>query len=325
MHMKEQLFRYNTRNGVQPVLSDWFNNQLNTLITFQSFEGNADKLKDKIVNDLVDYRNTYNINNIVLGMSGGIDSALTAALFKEAGWEVTGMTLPIHQNQEETDRGVEACKALGINHIQVDLSEAYDAYRILALKEADPDISVDVDQEDKSAKVRAGNIRARLRMITLYNMANKLGGIVGSTDNFSELSAGFWTLHGDVGDVAPIQSLTKSWEVPLLAEALGVPNSIVEATPTDGLGVDAGDEAQFGFSYLHFDIVLLTLLSPSASVDNGFAGASEDDLKIIEAVKSRIRSTGYKRINPVNLDHPIKGNALYDALQNLDDKLLREV
>ena len=244
--MKEQLFRYNTRNGVQPVLSDWFNNQLNTLITFQSFEGNADKLKDKIVNDLVDYRNTYNINNIVLGMSGGIDSALTAALFKEAGWEVTGMTLPIHQNQEETDRGVEACKALGINHIQVDLSEAYDAYRILALKEADPDISVDVDQEDKSAKVRAGNIRARLRMITLYNMANKLGGIVGSTDNFSELSAGFWTLHGDVGDVAPIQSLTKSWEVPLLAEALGVPNSIVEATPTDGLGVDAGDEAQFG-------------------------------------------------------------------------------
>ena len=324
MHMKEQLFRYNTRNGVQPVLSDWFNNQLNTLITFQSFEGNADKLKDKIVNDLVDYRNTYKINNIVLGMSGGIDSALTAALFKEAGWEVTGMTLPIHQNQEETDRGIEACKALGINHIQVDLSEAYDAYRILALKEADSDISVDVDQEDKSAKVRAGNIRARLRMITLYNMANKLGGIVGSTDNFSELSAGFWTLHGDVGDVAPIQSLTKSWEVPLLAEALGVPSSIVEATPTDGLGVDAGDEAQFGFSYLHFDIVLLTLLSPSASVDNGFAGASEDDLKIIEAVKSKIRSTGYKRINPVNLDHPIKGNALYDALQNLDDKLLRE-
>jgi len=324
MDIKNEILRYNTRDGVAPELSPWFSSILDEQIRLGIYSGRISEIRDGLVKELEQYRTDYGVSNIVLGMSGGIDSALTAALFKEAGWEVTGMTLPIHQNQEETDRGVEACEALGINHIQVDLSEAYDAYRILALKEADPDISVDVDQEDKSAKVRAGNIRARLRMITLYNMANKLGGIVGSTDNFSELSAGFWTLHGDVGDVAPIQSLTKSWEVPLLAEALGVPSSIVEATPTDGLGVDAGDEAQFGFSYLHFDIVLLTLLSPSASVDNGFAGASEDDLKIIEAVKSKIRSTGYKRINPVNLDHPIKGNALYDALQNLDDKLLRE-
>ena len=156
-------------------------------------------------------------------------------------------------------------------------------------------------------------------MLTLYNLANKLNGIVGSTDNFSELSAGFWTLHGDVGDVAPIQSLSKSWEVPALADAMGVPTSIISATPTDGLGVDAGDEAQFGFSYLQFDLVLFGLLSELETEIR----PSADDLKIVDNVKTRIMSTGYKRVNPVNLNHPVRGNELYSALQNLDDKLLK--
>jgi nicotinamide-nucleotide amidase len=156
-------------------------------------------------------------------------------------------------------------------------------------------------------------------MLTLYNLANKLNGIVGSTDNFSELSAGFWTLHGDVGDVAPIQSLSKSWEVPALAEIMDVPTSIISATPTDGLGVDAGDEAQFGFSYLQFDLVLFGLLSEMETQ----VKPSVDDLKIVDNVKARIRSTGYKRVNPVNLDHPVRGNELYSALHNLDDKLLK--
>ena len=143
-------------------------------------------------------------------MSGGIDSALTASLFKEAGWNVTGLTLPIHQNPEETQRGIDACEALGITHKQVDLSDAYDNL-ISHLHEMPHPNGGDT----KAEKVRRGNIRARLRMITLYNEAAKQQGIVGSTDNFSELSAGFWTLHGDVGDVAPIQSLSKSWEVPM--------------------------------------------------------------------------------------------------------------
>ena len=62
-------------------------------------------------------------------------------------------------------------------------------------------------------------------MATLYNMAASHGGLVAGTDNYSELTAGFWTLHGDVGDISPIQSLLKSWEVPYLAKSLGVPRS----------------------------------------------------------------------------------------------------
>ena len=202
-----------------------------------------------------------------MGVSGGIDSALTAALFKNAGWNVTGLTLPIHQNTEETDRGIEACESLGINHLQVDLTQAFESYLQHATEEADAELHTRDFYEDKNARIRGGNIRARLRMITLYNQASLHKGIVGSTDNFSELAAGFWTLHGDVGDVAPIQSLTKSWEVPALAEMQGVPDSVVFAVPTDGLGVSSSDEDQFGFSYLEFDLALFKLVIDKSSAN----------------------------------------------------------
>ena len=100
---------------------------------------------------------------------------------------------------------------------------------------------------------------------------------------------------------------------------MDVPASIISATPTDGLGVDAGDEAQFGFSYLQFDLVLFGLLSELETE----LRPSDDDLAIVDNVKTRIMSTGYKRVNPVNLNHPVRGNELYSALQNLDDKLLK--
>ena len=315
MEIKNKILEYNTRDGVAPELSPWFDFMLDEQIRMHIFEDNIEQLKDGLVRSLADYKSHNNLENIVLGMSGGIDSALTASLFKQAGWNVTGVTLPVHQEESETDRGVEACEALGIDHVQVDLSDVYDFY----LKHNNSDKELSSKKESKDIKVRRGNIRARLRMLTLYNLANKLNGIVGSTDNFSELSAGFWTLHGDVGDVAPIQSLSKSWEVPALADHMNVPASIISATPTDGLGVDAGDEAQFGFSYLQFDLVLFGLLSELETE----LRPSDDDLAIVENVKTRIRSTGYKRVNPVNLNHPVRGNELYSALQNLDDKLLK--
>ena len=315
MDIKNKILEFNTRDGVAPELSPWFDFMLDEQIRMHIFEDNIEQLKDGLVRSLADYKSNNNLENIVLGMSGGIDSALTASLFKQAGWNVTGVTLPVYQEQSETDRGVEACKALEIDHVQVDLSDVYDFY----CKQNNSDKELSGKKESKAIKVRRGNIRARLRMLTLYNLANKLNGIVGSTDNFSELSAGFWTLHGDVGDVAPIQSLSKSWEVPALAEQMDVPASIISATPTDGLGVDAGDEAQFGFSYLQFDLVLFGLLSELETE----LRPSDNDLAIVDNVKTRIMSTGYKRVNPVNLNHPVRGNELYSALQNLDDKLLK--
>lgn len=154
----------------------------------------------RLVEELVEYRTRTQVSTAVIGMSGGVDSALTAALFKAAGWHVMGHTLPIEQDPTETDRGIEACAALGIEHRPLDLSGAYEA-ALAQLGELDPDL---LSSDETPARTRRGNLRARLRMMTLYDQAHRLGGLVAGTDNFSELTAGFWTLHGDVGDLAPV-------------------------------------------------------------------------------------------------------------------------
>lgn len=306
MTIHEDIFRLNRH----PQLSDWFRAELDKLISFGIYHNQIPQLATNIADSLRTYSEQHSINTVVLGMSGGIDSAVTAALFKNAGWRVIGVTMPIHQNPEETARGVEACESLGIEHQQVDLSDPFDDM-VNFYSSRGVDSMVEQEGEDRVAK-RKGNIRARLRMITLYNLASMHGGVVASTDNFSELAAGFWTLHGDVGDVSPIQAMTKSWEVPALAEHLGVPQSIVEAVPTDGLGIANGDEDQFGFSYLEFDIALFGLIN-GVELDN----LTDSDRQIVEAVADRVRSTTYKRLNPFNLDHPLDSRR-YDNLAQLD-------
>lgn len=306
MNTIDKIFKYNR----SPVISNFFKEKLNELIGFGTYHNEIEKVRDGIVQELVNYRKKYKITNVVIGMSGGLDSALTASLYKAAGYHVIGVTLPIHQNPDETARGVEAIKALSLDHKHIDLTQAYD--NLVEFYQTD---NADLTDNDKTTLMRKGNIRARLRMITLYNLAGRYKGFVASTDNFSELAAGFWTLHGDVGDVAPIQSLTKSWEVPAMAELQGVPSSTIYAVPTDGLGIANGDEDQFGFSYLEFDIALFTLIK-----NLSLAGATEADLKIIDSFKSRVRNSVYKRSNPYNLLHPMFP-ARFDELEILDEQL----
>ena len=103
MSLKQQILTYSRQETMQP-LSAWFDSRLEQLID-QGVYPDLNTLEDtgqKLVQGLVDYKKKYNIQNVALGMSGGVDSALTAALFKTAGWTVTGVTMPIHQNPEET-------------------------------------------------------------------------------------------------------------------------------------------------------------------------------------------------------------------------------
>ena len=314
MSLKQEILRYSRQENMTP-LSSWFDAKLDELID-QGVYQDVNALEDtgqKLVSGLIAYAKKYNIHTAVLGMSGGVDSALTAALFRQAGWRVVGVTMPIHQNPDETDRGVEACKALGIQHIHVDLTSQYE--ELLARVRV-----YDNKIDDAENAIRRGNLRVRSRMLTVYNIASMERGLVGSTDNFSELAAGFWTLHGDVGDVAPIQSLLKSWEVPKLAEVYGVPASTVFAKPTDGLGISDGDEAQFGFSYLEFDTVLMKLCQ-NPQLDRAemleYLEVPATDLEKVNRILDRIKGSTFKRSNPYNLSHPLQSNR-YGGLNNID-------
>lgn len=318
MSLKQEILRYSRQETMTP-LSPWFDSQLDKLID-KGVYSDVNALEDtgrKLVSELIAYGTKYNIHHVTLGMSGGVDSALTAALFKAAGWSVTGVTMPIHQNPEETERGIEACKTLRLDHVHVDLTGQYDTL-LASVREYDKTI------DEPTSAIRRGNLRVRSRMMTVYNIASMNKGLVGSTDNFSELAAGFWTLHGDVGDLAPIQSLLKSWEVPKLAEIYGVPESTVFAKPTDGLGISDGDEAQFGFSYLQFDIVLMLLC------DEMYFGNRADLLEaldvplleygVVNKILDRIQGSSFKRQNPYNLQHP-QHKGRYPGLANTDSNL----
>jgi NAD+ synthetase len=327
MSLKQEILEL-SRQAARGGLSPWFDRRLDEQIESGVFldENALEAVADKLTAELVDYREQAGVGAAVLGMSGGVDSALTAALLKRAGWRVIGFTLPIEQDPAETARGVEACEALGLEHLHLDLTDQYKAM-VAGLARLDDGLGAG---DDEPHRIRRGNVRARLRMVTLYDQAHRFGGLVASTDNFSELAAGFWTLHGDVGDLAPVQSLLKSWEVPWMARRVGVPETTWRAKPTDGLGIGEGDEAQIGASYLEFDILVMAVVEALARRPGLDAAGLADALGIggdnvardrLEATLRRLRGTWHKRVNPIRLDHPSAER--YEALDALDARLFR--
>lgn len=335
-----------SRQNQTGELSPWFSKQLDRLIEgnmfgyydtniFPELEQEIPLLAAGIVADLIQYREQTGVSIAVIGMSGGVDSALTAALFKRAGWEVIGVVMPILQKPEETKRGIEACESLGITCMEKDLTYLYQSTQA-AFSDFDKEVASIYDDIPKAALIRRGNIKARVRMITLYNLAAMYGGLVASTDNYSEMAMGFWTLHGDVGDLSPIQSLNKSWEVPALARYLGVPEATWRAKPTDGLGIDNSDEDQFGYTYLELDIMLFNItktLHDGLTTDvfedyhedlEKFLDFGDDDhaREVFQDLLVRMGSTWFKRMSPVNIKHPFdKGR--YMELDSADADLFR--
>jgi NAD+ synthase len=195
----------------------------------------------------------------VFGLSGGIDSAVVARLCQLASpGNVVGVLMPCHSDpRDEADARLLA-DHFQIPAVRVDLAPEYDDFTATLLqtvkglpKELFPDPAH--QSEDLKAKLPLANVKPRLRMTTLYFVANTLNYMVVGTGNRSELSIGYFTKYGDGGvDLLPIGNLLKS-EVRAAARGLGVPDPIIDKAPSAGLWLGQTDEAEMGFTYAELE------------------------------------------------------------------------
>lgn len=207
---------------------------------------NAEKVTNYIVNWLKEYANKANVNGFVVGVSGGIDSAVTSTLCALTGLEVICLEMPIHQDIDQVTRAKKHIDFLekkfkNVRSDKVDLTPVFESF-----KNAIPF----VENKNKVA-LSLANTRARLRMTTLYYYAGIYGLLVAGTGNkVEDFGVGFYTKYGDGGvDLSPIADLLKS-EVYKIAKYLGIIDEIQQAAPTDGLYADSkSDEEQIGATY----------------------------------------------------------------------------
>ena len=200
-------------------------------------------IENQISNWIQKYLIDNKLKTLVVGVSGGIDSAVVSTLCAMTGSKTKLLIMPIHQNTDETNRGLNHCKFLknkfsNVEMISTDLTDIYELF------------SKKAKEIDKN-KLSLANTRARIRMTMLYLIAGSTNGIVVGTGNkVEDFGVGFFTKYGDGGvDISPIADLMKS-EVYDLAKKLGVSNEIINALPTDGLWDDGRvDEDQLGVTY----------------------------------------------------------------------------
>ena len=199
---------------------------------------------DKISHWLLSYLEGNNLSSFVVGVSGGIDSAVVSTLCAKTGKPTIALNIPINSKPENTALSTKHCNWLEDNFSNVtvhniDLSTVYSTFK---------DIVANVIETNDLA---LANTKSRLRMVLLYQFATTFNGLVAGTGNkVEDFGVGFYTKYGDGGvDISPIADLTKS-EVRQLASLLGVSREIITAPPTDGLWEDSRtDEEQIGASY----------------------------------------------------------------------------
>ncbi len=191
---------------------------------------------------------------LLIGMSGGVDSAVVARLSQIACPGATlGVLLPCHSDpQDESDAQLVA-DHFQIPTVRIDLAAPFDAFTQVLRRAVDElpagMLHVGEVREDFRARVPLANIKPRLRMTSLYFVANSCHLLVAGTSNRSEAAIGYFTKYGDGGvDLLPIGHLVKS-QVRALARELGVPGRVIDKPPSAGLWLGQTDEAEMGFTY----------------------------------------------------------------------------
>lgn len=244
-------------------------------------------LSEDISNWILNYANSNNISTLVVGVSGGIDSAVTSTLCAKTGLKTLVINMPIHQNDSEYNLSNQHMMWLRSNwdnvesHI-INLSETFDVLKNELSKKEVSDIAM-------------VNTRARIRMATLYSLAGSNNGIVVGTGNkVEDFGVGFFTKYGDGGvDISPIADMYKS-EVYLLAESLGIIQEIQEAAPTDGLWSDGRtDEDQIGATYDELEWAMNEIDNPSDEKE------LNERLAEVMKIYLKLNSMNSHKMNPI--------------------------
>ncbi len=217
------------------------------------------------------------LKGVVVGLSGGIDSALAAALMKRAfPKDSLGIIIPIKSNSSDKEDALSVAKALDMEHYVIDLTDEHS--KIL------DKVTEKVGKESPSLRLSDANLRARLRMSTIYTFANLFNYMVVGTDNAAEIHTGYFTKFGDGGcDILPLSNLLKK-EVYEWAEFLGIPEPILQRPPSAGLWEGQTDEKEMGTTYDFIDAYLSGKEIP------------EKDKEIIDRMHAR---TEHKRQMPM--------------------------
>ncbi len=250
----------------------------------------TEKVVNHIVDWLKDYATSANTNGFVLGISGGIDSAVVSTLCAKTGLRTLCVEMPIHQPMTQVTRAQNHINSLkthfaNVTNILVDLTPVFEQMKS-ALPQA---------QESGELQLTLANTRARLRMTTLYYFAGLHGYIVAGTGNkVEDFGVGFFTKYGDGGvDISPIADLMKS-EVYEIAKFLNLNSEIIEAVPTDGLFDNSpSDEEQIGASYAELEWAMK--LDEKGTETENFSGREQEVMTIYKT----LNRTNQHKINPI--------------------------
>ena len=250
----------------------------------------AEKVSKHIVNWLKSYAENAKVNGFVIGVSGGIDSAVTSTLCAKTGLPTLCVEMPIHQAQSQVTRAEEHIAQLkkkfnNVSEVRVDLTSVFEGF-----KNAVPNIKT-----SSKVNLSLANTRARIRMTSLYYFAGLHGFLVAGTGNkVEDFGVGFYTKYGDGGvDLSPIADLMKS-EVYQLSEFLEVPLAIQKAAPTDGLfGDSRTDEDQIGASYDELEWAMS--VQEDGKIETNF---SEREKEVFE-IYMRLNRINQHKMNPI--------------------------
>ena len=240
------------------------------------------EIKITITKWLKKYALEHNKDSLIIGVSGGIDSAVTSTLCAETNIKTIVISMPIHQNSEELLRANKHINWLKKNYsnielVEIDLSNIFNQFKQTLGK-------------DFQNTLALANTRARIRMTTLYQIAgSKNGLVIGTGNKIEDFCIGFFTKHGDGGvDLSPIGDLMKS-EVFLLAKELNIISEIQKAVPTDGLWHDKRtDEDQIGATYKELESAIQNLATKKKNLTSREKEVIEIYLKVNKANKHKM-------------------------------------